>query len=117
MYRSRVGFIKTTSLEINQGYQAETIEQKVDRIKNNNEPISEAAPLIYTERKDGVQPEYNIRTDKMEVALDAMIVASEKRKADRLARAEARIKKDVEAHDREQQDGQAESTQATSNNE
>ena len=29
-------------------------------------------PTIYTEKKDGVLPEYDIRTDRFEVALDAM---------------------------------------------
>lgn len=30
------------------------------------------APLIYTERKDGVLPAYDIRTDKMALAQEAM---------------------------------------------
>ena len=38
----------------------------------NNEPIGETAPLIYTPRKDGVIAAYDIRTDKWEIALDAM---------------------------------------------
>lgn len=29
-------------------------------------------PTIYTEKKDGVQPEFDIRTDRFEVAIDAM---------------------------------------------
>ena len=29
-------------------------------------------PTIYTEKKDGVRPEYDIRTDRFEVAIDAM---------------------------------------------
>ena len=32
--------------------EGETIEAKVRRIMSNNEPISDQAPLIYTERKD-----------------------------------------------------------------
>ena len=38
------------------------IEEKVRRIVNNNEPITDGAPIIFTEKKDGVLPEYNIRT-------------------------------------------------------
>ena len=38
----------------------------------NNEPIGETAPLIYTPRKDGVIAAYDIRTDKWDIALDAM---------------------------------------------
>lgn len=54
------------------GYVGETIESKVRRIVNNKEPITDGAPLIYTERKDGLKPEYDIRTDRWEVAVDAM---------------------------------------------
>lgn len=62
-----------TQLQINQSeLDGETIEMKMERIINNGEPISDGAPLIYTERKDGVLPEYNVRTDKMEIAAEAM---------------------------------------------
>lgn len=53
-------------------YQGESIENKVNRILINKEPISDGAPLIYTNRKDGVLPGYNIRTDRFDVAIDAM---------------------------------------------
>lgn len=53
-------------------YQAESLENKVHRILTNKEPIKDGAPVIYTDRKDGVQPSYNIRTDRFEVAVDAM---------------------------------------------
>lgn len=52
--------------------EGETIEQKVRRIEDNNEPISDGAPLIYTERDKGVVAGYNIRTDKWDIALMAM---------------------------------------------
>lgn len=52
--------------------QGETIEQKVRRIVNNKEPIRDGATLVYTERKSGVQPEFNIRTDRFELATEAM---------------------------------------------
>ena len=45
-------------------YEGEQIEEKVRRIVNNNEPITDGAPIIFTEKKDGVLPEYNIRTDR-----------------------------------------------------
>lgn len=54
------------------GYEGETIEQKINRIVNNKEPITDGAPLIYTERKAGVMPAYNIRTDRFEIAVEAM---------------------------------------------
>ena len=36
--------------------EGEYIEEKVRRITENNEPIEDGAPIIYTERKDGVNP-------------------------------------------------------------
>ena len=45
----------------------ETIEQRVERIMSNREPIVDSSPRIYTDRKDGVRPELNIRTDKWEI--------------------------------------------------
>lgn len=61
-----------TDIRINKSVEGETIEQKVNRIVNNNEPITDGAPIVYTERKDGVKPEYNIRTDRWEIANEAM---------------------------------------------
>ena len=57
------------SVEIVEG---EPIELKIERITNNNEPITDGAPEIFTERKDGVISAYNIRTDRWEVAAEAM---------------------------------------------
>jgi len=63
---------RTTGLSINSGVEGETIEMKVSRIVENKEPIKDGAPLIYTERKDGVQAGYNIKTDRFEVAIEGM---------------------------------------------
>lgn len=64
-------------------YEGETIENKVRRIVGNNEPIEDTAPLIYTERKDGVRPEFNIRTDKWDVALEAMMSVNDAKERQR----------------------------------
>lgn len=61
-----------TSLSVNESFDGETIEMKVNRILNNGEAITDGAPLIYTERKDGVAPEYDIRTDRWDIANEAM---------------------------------------------
>lgn len=53
-------------------YEGENIETKVKRITDNNEPISDGAPVTYTEKKDGVRPEYDIRTDKWELVQEKM---------------------------------------------
>lgn len=57
----------------NYEYQSgESIEAKVKRITENNEPITDGAPIIYTNRDDGVLPSYNIRTDRWDIAQEAM---------------------------------------------
>ena len=61
-----------TDLHFNNSVEGETIEEKIRRITNNKEPITDGAPLVYTERKDGVRPEFDIRTDRFEIAVDAM---------------------------------------------
>ena len=50
----------------------ESIEAKVRRVTQENEPITDGAEMIYTQKADGVKPEFNIRTDKWDIALDAM---------------------------------------------
>lgn len=61
-----------TKININKSYIGESIEQKIRRIVNNKEPIKDGAPLIYTDRKDGTKAQYDIRTDRFEIAVDAM---------------------------------------------
>lgn len=58
-----------TNYEFQEG---ESIENKVRRITENNEPITDGAPIIYTNRDDGVLAAYNIRTDRWEIAQQAM---------------------------------------------
>jgi len=64
--------MRKTSIKQNTSYEGETLEHKINRIVNNNEPITDGAPLIYTDRKDGVKAETNIRTDRFEIAVEAM---------------------------------------------
>ena len=52
--------------------EGETIENKIERLMSNKEPITDGAPLIYTERKEGTVAAYNIRTDRWEIATEAM---------------------------------------------
>lgn len=53
-------------------YEAEPIERKVERITSNKEPIEDAWPTVYTNKKDGVIEGYDIRTDRFEIARVAM---------------------------------------------
>ncbi len=57
------------SVEVVEG---ETLEMKIERMVNNKEPISDGAPEIFTTRDEGVISAYNIRTDRWEIATDAM---------------------------------------------
>ena len=49
------------SIEI---YEGESIETKCARVLQNNEPITDTAPIIYTAKEDGVLPANNIVTGK-----------------------------------------------------
>lgn len=50
----------------------ETIEEKIARITENNEPITDGVQMIFTKRGDGVLPQYNIRADKWAISQEAM---------------------------------------------
>lgn len=63
--------INNTQLESVEMYEGERIETKMARIMDNKEPLDDGAPVIYTERKDGVLPDYNIRTDRWDIAIEA----------------------------------------------
>lgn len=58
-------------------YEGESIEKKCARMVENNEPISDGVPLAFTKRADGVKPEYNVRTDKWDIAQESMEKVSE----------------------------------------
>lgn len=68
--KSRKGCINNPNLT----YQAEPREVKLRKIINgeSNDMEDGVFPTIYTEKKDGVQPEFDIRTDRFEVAIDAI---------------------------------------------
>lgn len=60
---------RLTNVDLVEG---QTIEHKIQKIMVNKEPIKDGAPIIFTERKEGVIAAYNIRTDRWEVATEAM---------------------------------------------
>ena len=67
---------KSGNLQVNDCVEGERIETMIERITELNEPIKDGAPLIYTNRKEGVIPEYDIRTDRWEVAIDGMDIVT-----------------------------------------
>jgi hypothetical protein len=84
----------STGFNVNNSLEGETIENKVERVTTNKEPITDGAPLIYTERKDGVQAGYNIRTDRFEVAVEAMDKVTGSNRAKRENKATMEIVRD-----------------------
>lgn len=92
MYRTPLN--EKTSIKLNKSLEGETIEQKIERITNNKEPIKDGAPLIYTDRNEGVKAGYNIRTDRFEVALDAIDYITKSNTAKRDAKAKMEVVKD-----------------------
>lgn len=67
---------RRTTLQSVPTFTGEPLERKIRRMVHNGEPLSEGTPLIYTERDRGVLPEYNIRTDRWEIATDITDKAS-----------------------------------------
>ena len=59
------GMIKMTE-------EGETLIKKIQRILDENEPLTDGAPMIYTPKQAGVRDDCNIRTDKWALAMDAM---------------------------------------------
>ena len=103
-----------TSVECVEG---EPIEWKIERIVSNKEPISDGAPEIFTERKEGVKSAYNIRTDRWEIATEAMSKVEGSIQAKRDAKAKLQKKDDTKVIELkvEKKDSGAKSTEGTGN--
>lgn len=63
--------LNTGSIKGTQYKEGVNIENKVARMVSNEEPINDSVPLFYGSAKDGVRPEYNIRTDRFQIAMEA----------------------------------------------
>lgn len=59
-------------IKCNEVYEAESIEEKLRRLAVSGEPVKETVGMIYTRRRDGVLPQYDIRTDRFEVIQNGM---------------------------------------------
>lgn len=60
------GFNCTANLRL-----GESLEQKLRRYKESQEPIEQIGSEIYQERSEGVDPLCDIRTDRHDLALEA----------------------------------------------
>lgn len=59
-------------IEVNNSYEGEPIERELEKIMSEGTDLAVTGPPIYTAKKDGVLPEYNIRTDRFDIGQDAM---------------------------------------------
>lgn len=62
-----------------EAYEGKTIEQRCREMVETGEPIKDTSPLIYTPKEKGVRPEYNVRADKWDIALEAMDAVNRER--------------------------------------
>lgn len=63
--------------------EGETIENQIAKALSEGSKLGDNKPLIYTERKEGVRAETNIRTDRFEVAIEATSKIDKSYKASR----------------------------------
>lgn len=59
-------------IKINTSYEGVRLETELEKMTTQKIPIKATTPMYYTERKDGVKPETDIRTDRWEIAQNAM---------------------------------------------
>lgn len=85
----------TYNLKSVETYEGETIETKVARIVQEKAPITDGAPIIYTDREQGVLPAYNVRTDRWDIAENAM----DKVNAAKMAKRDSQFGIDVPSKD------------------
>lgn len=64
--------INRSKMVVNEGYHGETIETKIRRLMTVGEPLEAEVEPIYMERNEGVKAAYDIRTDRFEIAAEAM---------------------------------------------
>ena len=77
--------MQKTSIHIKTLEKGESIEEKMRKVTTSNEPIENVAPMLYTEKKEGVLPECDIRTDRFDVAQEAMGAVAKSNAAKRQA--------------------------------
>ena len=64
---------ETLNANVNASNEGEKLEDKIERFVNNKETITDqGSPKIYMERSEGINKAYNFRTDRFEVAIEAM---------------------------------------------
>lgn len=68
--------IKRTGLIVkNNSYEGISVEQMFRNLMKGEKVETTGGDINYTDRKDGVRPEFNIRTDRFEIAQEAIDTA------------------------------------------
>lgn len=62
---------KKTQIEVTPKDKGESIEEMLRRLTANKEPIPQNVPPIYTPKAEGLIPDYDIRADRFDVAIEA----------------------------------------------
>lgn len=81
---------------INENEKGETLIKKIQRILDENEPLTDGAPMIYTPKQAGVRDDCNIRADKWSIAMNAMDKVNNYKLNEYLKKGEAEVPKTVE---------------------
>lgn len=109
-----------TSITCKNTYKGDTLETRIQKMVNNNEPITDSAPLIYTDRKDGIKAEFDIRTDRFDWAIEQMDKVAGSIRARRDGAPDTNDTEGGETKDlknpKNKEDGGTEPAQATDNN-
>ena len=81
----------------------ETLIKKIQRILDENEPLTDGAPMIYTPKQAGVRDDCNVRTDKWALAMEAMDRVNNYKLNEYLKKGEAEESKTAEGQQTEEQ--------------
>lgn len=100
---------RTRLLKINNSYEAKSLEQQLRAVMAGEKIETSGKALIYTERKEGVRPETNIKSDRFELAQEAIDYVNKTNiaKRDAFAKAEGEAGKTTTSN--------GETTQGTNN--
>lgn len=89
----------------NETYVGESLEDKLARMLTNKEPIEATEPMAYSGENDGVAPQFNPRTDRWEIAREAMQNVKTMRDAQKAAELAKSESKGIEEPAEDKADG------------
>ena len=73
-------------------HEGRTIEKQIAIAMLTNEPVDQTSPITFTKRSDGVLPDYDIRTDKWQLAQTAMTAVADKIRLNRSQKIQDKLK-------------------------